>query len=79
MKTQIAILGLMMNQIDHIAIPHKCRKSLLDVRSDRGADVASDHYLVIGQIRIRLAAKKKPTHINALNLTQKNETLLKEN
>ena len=32
--------------------------SLLDVRSYRGADVASDHHLVVAQLRLRLAANK---------------------
>ena len=32
------------NQIDHICISKKFRRSLLDVRVKRGADVASDHH-----------------------------------
>lgn len=43
------------NQIDHITISRKWRTSLLDVRSRRGADVYSDHHLVMGEIRIKLA------------------------
>ena len=46
------------NQIDHIAISKKWRRSLLDVRSYRGADVASDHHLVVAQLRLKLAANK---------------------
>jgi len=45
------------NQIDHVAISKKWR-SLLDVRSYRGADVASDHHLVVAQLRLKLAANK---------------------
>jgi hypothetical protein len=47
------------NQIDHIAISKKWR-SLLDVRSYKGADVASDHYLVVAQIKLKLAANRSP-------------------
>ena len=48
------------NQIDHFAIKRSWRKSLLDVRSKRGADVGSDHHLVVAQLRIKiLAAKRK--------------------
>ncbi|KAJ4426527.1 hypothetical protein ANN_27341 [Periplaneta americana] len=48
------------NQIDHFAIKRSWRKSLLDVRSKRGADAGSDHHLVVAQLRIKiLAAKKK--------------------
>ena len=35
------------NQIDHVAIGRKWRRSLLDVRSKRGADIGSDHHLVV--------------------------------
>lgn len=47
------------NQIDHIAISRRWRGSLLDVRSSRGADIGSDHNLLIGAIRIKLAKAKK--------------------
>jgi len=46
------------NQIDHIALSRKWRRSLLDVRSYRGADVASDHYLVVAQLKLKLAANR---------------------
>ncbi|GFR69384.1 craniofacial development protein 2 [Elysia marginata] len=42
------------NQIDHIAINNIWRRSLLDVRVKRGADVGSDHLLVIASIRLKL-------------------------
>ncbi|XP_062715224.1 craniofacial development protein 2-like [Aedes albopictus] len=43
------------NQIDHICISWKWRRSLLDVRNKRSADIASDHHLLIGEIRLRIA------------------------
>ena len=43
------------NQIDPIAVSKKCRSSLLNVRSRRGADVYSDYHLLVGEIRIKLA------------------------
>ena len=53
--------GKTRNQIDHIAISRRWKSSLQDVRVKRGADVGSDHHLVIGKVKIRLAklAKKK--------------------
>ena len=42
------------NQIDHIAINGRCRGSLLDTRAMRGADVGSDHHLVIAKLRLKL-------------------------
>ena len=38
--------GQTKNQIDHVMISRQHRTSLLDTRVQRGADVASDHYLV---------------------------------
>ena len=46
------------NQIDHIAIHKKWRRSLLDVRAFRGADAASDHQLLIGSVQLKIAALK---------------------
>ena len=42
------------NQIDHICIGQKFRRSLLDVRVKRGADAASDHHLVVGKLQLKL-------------------------
>lgn len=47
-------------QIDHICISRKWRRSLLDVRNKRSADVASDHHLVIGVVRLRIARIQRP-------------------
>ena len=53
------------NQIDHICIPSKFRRSLLDVRAKRGADVAPDHHLLMGRCRLKLknynTSPQKPT------------------
>lgn len=49
------------NQIDHLIIDRKWRRSLLDVRNRRGADIASDHHLLTGVIRFKLAAARKNT------------------
>ncbi|XP_058456943.1 uncharacterized protein LOC131434297 [Malaya genurostris] len=44
--------GFTENQIDHICISRKWKRSLLDVRNKRSADIASDHHLIIGEIRL---------------------------
>ncbi len=46
--------GITTNQIDHIIINGKWRRSLQDVRVYRGADVNSDHYLVAATIKLKL-------------------------
>jgi len=47
------------NQIDHICISRTWRKSLLDVRTKRSADIGSDHELVLAKVKIKLAAQVK--------------------
>ena len=42
------------NQIDHVCINKKFRRSLQDVRVKRGADVASDHHLLTAQLKLKL-------------------------
>jgi hypothetical protein len=47
------------NQIDHLTSSRKWRSSLCDVRNRRSADVGSDHHLVIGEIKLKIAATAK--------------------
>ena len=51
------------NQIDHICINRRFRRTLQDVKVARGADIGSDHNLVIGKLRLTLKkfAKKNET------------------
>ena len=46
------------NQIDHVVINSKWRRSLKDVHTCRGADAGSDHYLVVS--RLKLCLRKAP-------------------
>jgi hypothetical protein len=61
------------NQIDHILIDRGRHSSILDVRSFRGADCDSDHYLVVAEVRERLAVGKrmvKKMDVERFNLKQ---------
>ena len=49
------------NQIDHVLIGRRWHSSILDVRSFRGADSDTDHYLVIAKVRERLAVGEQAT------------------
>ncbi|XP_055622191.1 craniofacial development protein 2-like [Toxorhynchites rutilus septentrionalis] len=51
--TWVSCDGRTENQIDHICISRKWRRSLLDVRNKRSADIASDHHLVIAHVQRR--------------------------
>jgi hypothetical protein len=69
------------NQIDHILIDRRRHSSVLDVRSFRGADCDTDHYLVVAKVRERLAVCKQTTHkfhMEMFNLKKLNEVVGKE-
>ena len=51
--------GRYKNQIDHVLINQKWRRSQADVRTRRGADVGSDHQLLIAKLRLKLRKNKK--------------------
>ena len=60
--------GRTRNQIDHIASNGIFKRSVQDARAFRGADVGSDHNLVVGNIRLKLSgwleSKAKRLHGN---------------
>ena len=56
--TWISPCGRHRNQIDHIAINTRRKSSLLDVRTRRGADIGSDHQLVVSTLKLKLKSKK---------------------
>ena len=47
--------GKTVNQIDHVMVNGRMRKSIMDTRVMRGADIYSDHYLLRTRIRLKLA------------------------
>ena len=51
--------GKIHSQIDNILIDRRWHSSILDVRSFRGADCDTDHYLMVAKIRERLAVSKQ--------------------
>lgn len=53
--TWISPDGRTIAQIDNMAISKTWRTSLLNVRNKRVADVGTDHYLLVGEIRIKIA------------------------
>ncbi|VDO48722.1 unnamed protein product [Schistosoma margrebowiei] len=42
------------NQIDHICINKTFRRTIEDVRTKRGADIASDHHLLVVKMKLKL-------------------------
>ena len=47
------------NQIDHVLIDRRWHSSILDVRNFRRAECDTDHCLVVGKFRERLAVNKQ--------------------
>jgi hypothetical protein len=47
------------SQSDHVLIHKRWHSSILDVRAFKGADCDSDHYLVVANVRERLAVSKQ--------------------
>ena len=46
--------GVTENQIDHFCISRRFKRSLEDVIVQRGADVGSDHHLLLAKLKLRL-------------------------
>ena len=59
MYTWTAPAGKTHNQIYHILADRRWPSSIVVVRSFRGADCDTDHYLVVAKFRERLAVSKQ--------------------
>jgi len=67
------------NQNDHVLIERRWHLSILDVRSFRGADGDTDHFLVVAEIRERLAVSKQSVQKfdrERFNLSKLNELVV---
>ena len=65
--------GRTQNQIDHMMIRKEWRRSVEDTRVYRGADAASDHYLLVMKIKLKLQRNPDRARTNARFDTQKLE------
>ena len=67
--------GVTQNQIDHITVNNKFMRSVMDVRAYRAADAESDHNLVVGTVKLKLASvgkkQEKRRRYNYQKLMQK--------
>jgi len=69
------------NHIGHVLIDRRWHSSVLDVRSFRGGDCDTDHYLVIAKVRERIAVGKQAAQRfdrQKFNLRKPNEPEVRE-
>jgi hypothetical protein len=55
--------GVTFNQKDHLLMYRRHKSILMDVRSYRGANIDSRHYLVVARLRAQISNVKKVTGI----------------
>jgi len=55
--------GVTFNQIDHLLIDRRHKSNLMDVRSYKGANINSDHYLVTARLKAQISNVKQVTGI----------------
>ncbi|XP_061194738.1 craniofacial development protein 2-like [Saccostrea echinata] len=63
--------GRTKNQIDHIIINKRWKSSLLDVVAKQGADVGSDHSLVLAKVKLMLRKSRRKKIKYRLQVTPK--------
>jgi len=61
--TWTSLDGSTLNEVDYVCISSRWRSYLNDVRTFRGADVASDHKLVVAKIRLRLKKMSEKKYV----------------
>lgn len=71
--------GTTCNQIDHILVQKRFRSCIKDIRSFRGADCDSDHFLLVAKFRLKIQSdkslvNKNSTKINIDSKGRKNST-----
>lgn len=57
--TWVSPNGMVKNQIDHVLIEDRHKSCITDIRSKRGAECGTDHYLVVIKVRQRLCKERR--------------------
>jgi hypothetical protein len=68
------------NQTDHVLIGKRRYSNIVDVRSYRGANCDTDHYVVVAKVRHRVSVSKRATqkfHMERYNLKKINDVEVK--
>jgi len=72
--------GRYVNQIDHILVNSRFSNCILDVRTFRGADCGSDHFLVVGKLKVTLKKieNRKENHSGLYDISKLRELKVRE-
>jgi hypothetical protein len=73
--------GVTHNQINHVLIDKRRLSNILDVRSFRGADCDTNHYLVVAKLRERISVSKRARQkfdLERFDLKKSNDVEVKE-
>ncbi|KAL4126110.1 hypothetical protein QTP88_010339 [Uroleucon formosanum] len=60
--------GTTCNQIDHILVQKRFRSCIKDIRSFRGADCDSDHFLLVAKFRLKIQSDKSLVNKNSTKI-----------
>ena len=77
-KTWRSLDGVTKNEIDYICINNRWRSDLSDVRIYRGADIGSDHHLLMSTYRLRLKRKKECKQIRPIAVEKLKDATIAE-
>lgn len=70
------------NQIEHVLVNARFNNSILDLRTVRGANSDSDHFLVAGRLRVKLKRRQETKRGEAtgqFDITNINNPVVVEN
>lgn len=71
--------GNTINQIDHVLVDKRYTNHILDVRTKRGANVDSDHFLVVAKMRTKIIHRVKEKRTSPVQKPWNTERLRDEN
>ena len=61
------------NQIDHLCISRKFRRTLQDLRVMRGADASPDHHLLVGTLQLKVKQSVRPMVVRVKDINLLND------